>query len=256
MNADIFIPVRLASNRLPKKQLKIINGEPIIKILIDRLKKTKKIRHIVVCTTLDDSDNELVEYLEKNQIKYFRGSEKDILDRLLQAAKKFHTDIIIDVEGDKIYTDPIYVDELVENLENSKIDFIMGQANKFDPAEVIHGIIPSGFKTSSLKKICELKKTNDTETGYIEFFTNTDFFDCKYIFPKMNIEIPKKLKLTLDYPEDLIFAEKIFSSLGNDPKFHEILDLVKRDPKLLKIIENTSKKWNENYKKNITNTSL
>jgi len=256
MNADIFIPARLDSTRLPKKQLKIINGVPIIKILIDRLRNAKKIRDIIVCTTTSKTDDELVLYLEKINVKYFRGSKKDILKRLLNAAEKFDTDIIINVEGDKIYTDPDFVDELVKNLEIPKIDFVMGQANEFDPAESIHGIIPSGFKVSALNKICQLKETNDTETGYIEFFTNTNYFNCKYIFPKIKIDIPKNLKLTLDYPEDLEFAEKIFNILGNNPKFEEIITLISKNPELIKIIELTSEKWNANYKKNITKISL
>ena len=256
LNADIFIPARLDSARLPKKQLKIINGVPIIKILIDRLKNAKKIRNIVVCTTTSKTDDQLVTYLEKIGVKYFRGSEKDILERLYKAAEKFDTDIIIDVEGDKIYTDPLFVDKLVSKLEEPKNDFVMGQANEFDASEAIHGIIPSGFKVSALKKICQLKKTNDTETGYIEFFTNTNYFNCKYIFPEINIEIPKNLKLTLDYPEDLEFAKKIFQILGNDPKLEEIITLVSKNPELIKIIEATSKKWIINYKKNMTNVSL
>ena len=42
-NFDVFIPVRTASVRLPKKHLLEINGQPSLKILTERLKKAKKI---------------------------------------------------------------------------------------------------------------------------------------------------------------------------------------------------------------------
>ena len=58
MNSDVFIPARLDSTRLPKKHLKKINGEPLIKLLVKRLEKAKKIRQVIVCTTNQKSDDE------------------------------------------------------------------------------------------------------------------------------------------------------------------------------------------------------
>ena len=37
------------------------------------------------------SDNLLVKLLDEQKIKYFRGNEKDILQRFLDSAKKFET---------------------------------------------------------------------------------------------------------------------------------------------------------------------
>ena len=67
MNTDIFIPVRLDSSRLPKKHLKKINNIPIIELLVQRLKKVKNVRNIVVCTTNKKSDDELVKFLVKKK---------------------------------------------------------------------------------------------------------------------------------------------------------------------------------------------
>ena len=135
LNADIFIPVRLHSKRLPAKHLRLINGEPALLKLIRRLKRCKKTRKIVVCTTTSFHDDKLVHFLEKESIFYYRGNEHDILSRFLGASKKFKTDVIVDVEGDKIYTDPAYVDKIVEELTDPKIDFVIGNDSKekFNP---------------------------------------------------------------------------------------------------------------------------
>ena len=117
LNADIFIPVRLSSQRLPAKHLRLINGEPALLKLIRRLKRCKKTRKIVVCTTTNFYDDELVHFLEKESVLYYRGSEHDILSRFLGASKKFKTEVIVDVEGDKIYTEPAYVDKIIEAKE-------------------------------------------------------------------------------------------------------------------------------------------
>ena len=121
MYADIFIPVTLGSKRLHQKHLKEIDGKPLLKYLIERLESCKKIRNIVICTTNSKTDDQLVSFLQKENILVFRGSDLDILTRFLDAAKYFGTEIIIDVEGDKIYTDPKYVDLIVNSLQNSDV---------------------------------------------------------------------------------------------------------------------------------------
>ena len=82
MKCFIFITVRTASTRLPKKTLRKINKKTIIENLIERLSKNKSIQEIVVCTTNEKSDDRLVKLLEKKKIKTYRGSTLDIISRL------------------------------------------------------------------------------------------------------------------------------------------------------------------------------
>jgi len=258
MNADIFIPVRLGSSRLPEKHFRKIDGQPVIKYLIERLKSTKKIRNIIVCTTNLKSDDPLIEFLEKEDILYYRGSSKDILVRFLDASKQFKTDIIVDVEGDKIYTDPVFVDKIVEKMSNSDIDYIEGKSsneNK-EPVHGIHGVVPAGIRVSILKKICNLKKTNNTETGYREFFINNEIVKCGFLLLDSEIKFPENIRLTLDYPEDLELAKNVFKELGNNFHLLDILNLFNKKPELLKITEPLIKKWEKEYKKNLTNFTL
>jgi len=257
MNSDIFIPARLDSTRLQKKHLKKINGEPLIKLLVNRLKKSKKVRYVIVCTTDQKSDDELVEFLKKENILTFRGSKKDILFRFLEAAKYFKTDIIIDVEGDKIFTDTKYVDMIIKELENSDFEFITGSDSKgkFNASASIHGFVPTGIKVSALQKIFELKQTDDTETGYKEFFTSNNVIKKKFITID-NIDIPKNSRFTIDYLEDYEFAKVIFNKLGNDFKIEQVINLINEQPELMNKLQNIIKQWNKNYEKNITNLNL
>ena len=251
---DIFILARLNSKRLPKKQLKKINNQPILKILVNRLKKSKNVRNIIICTTNKKTDDPLVDFLKKEKILYYRGSEKDVMKRMLEAAKKFDTDIIIDVEGDKIYTDVKLMDLVIKQFLNSKNEFVIGSRNKkdFEPTDhFIHGVFPAGFRTSILEKICKKKKTNNTETGYKELFFEKGM--CKKTFltiPTNNI-IPKEIRLTLDYPEDLKLAKRIFAELGNDFGYKDILKIYNKNPEIFKVTKKVLDKWKINYQKNI-----
>lgn len=254
MNIDVFILARLGSSRLPKKHFKEIIGKPAIHHLIHRIKKTEKIRKIIVCTTDLKSDDELVDYLKKEGIEIFRGNSNDIIKRVLDAAKFHHTDVIIDVEGDKIYTDPKYIDKIAVEFQKSQLDYVTGNDSftKFNPSHGIHGIIPAGFTVNAIKKIYNLKKTNYTETGYREYFLGNEF-KIKYLIPNNIDKFPKNLRLFLDYPEDLELAREIFKELGNDFNMESLLDFIAKKPELLKITDLVVKRWLENYQSKKTN---
>lgn len=251
MNCDVFIPVRLASTRLLSKHMRHINGKPAIKCLIERVRQAKKIRKIVVCTTNLQSDDPLINFLKKENVDYFRGSDKDILQRFLDAARKFNTDLIIDVEGDKIYTDPMYIDKIIQQMQQSNIDFMMGNDSltKFDPTNhFIHGVVPAGIKFHALEKICKIKNTSNTETGYKEFFLIDDIINAQFLILE-NSASKKNIRLTLDYEEDLVLANRIFKKLGTYFTTDDLVQLFNENPSLLKINESLKKKWEENYEK-------
>lgn len=258
MNVDIFILARMGSSRFPGKVLKKIQGKPAIKHLYDRLMNCKKIRKIIVCTTNMSYDDQFVNYLEKEKITYFRGKEKDVLKRFLDTAEYFDTDIIIDVEGDKIFTDTSFVDEIAEKMINSDLEFITGNDSDkvFNPSHSVHGFIPAGIRVTTLQKICRLKKTNDTETGYKEFFTQNKFIKREFLIPKSTYKFPKKLRLFLDYKEDYDLAVKLLGELKKDYHMKDVLDLINKKPELLDIVNPILEKWNKNYHTKITNFSL
>jgi len=249
MNYDIFLLVRLASSRLPNKAMKKINNKHIIEYLINRLNQSKKTRNLIICTTDQKSDDPLVYFLEEKNIKYFRGNEHDILIRLQDTVKTYQSDFIVVVDGDDIYTDAYFVDRIIEEYEKTTADFITGEGFP-------HGFIPVGITRNALDKICKVKVSNNTETGYREFFTQTNLFNCRYIKPEEDMKFNKKLRLTLDYQEDYQLAQKIFSSLGNNFHLKDILTLFEKEPNLIKIIDNVDEKWKKYFSNNITDLTL
>ena len=249
MNYDIFIPVRLDSTRLLNKALLKVQGKPVLSCLLERLRDAKKIRYIIICTTNSDSENELIQFCKENNILVFRGSTDDILVRYLDASKKFQTDFIISVDGDDIYTDPSYIDKLVEEHEKTKSDYIEMIGLPF-------GLCPVGFTTEALKKLCKLKKTNNTATGYKKFFTETNLFRVQIVKPKSNIKFSKKLRLSLDYMEDYELAKKVFEMLGNNFRLDDILNLFQKKPYLLEITKNIEEEYMKHWENNVADFSI
>ncbi len=248
MNVDVFIPIRLGSERLPKKALKKIDGKPIIKYLIERIQKVSNIRNIVICTTISKSDDELIDYLSKEKILFFRGNEHDILDRYLNAAKKFQTDFIVNVEGDDIYTDSDCIEIISKKLDNSSLDYV-------DINDMPFGLSTSGISVSALKKICSIKKSENTETGYKQFFTKTGLFKVSHIDLEQSFHFPKNTRLSLDYEEDFQLAKEIFGILGNDFHTSDLSKLFKNNPHLLKITDGLEERYNLHFTQNQTDVS-
>ena len=249
MNCDVFIPVRLDSSRLPKKALLKILDKPALQVLIERLSKSKQIRNIVVCTTTSQSEDELVDFLKEKHLKFFRGSEKDILQRFLDAAATFGTDYIINVDGDDIFTDPKTVDSIVENYSKSKTDFIK-------ITNVPLGLQSFGFTLKVLKQICKNKKTNDTETGWIRFFTESEIISKDEALQNLTTPFPEKIRLSLDYPEDFEVAKNIFSSLGENFDLEELSEFLNKNQEILSIIQKTEEKWKNHWNTNLSDTSM
>ena len=156
MNVDAFILARLDSSRLPRKHLLHIENKPIIQHLVERISKCKTIRKIIVCTTENITDDSLINFLEKEKILWFRGSEHDVIKRLLDAATAYETDIIVDIEGDKLYTEPEFVDKSVDEMINSNYDFVMGSSssNSVDHSDhSIPAVFPAVIRKSALEKV-------------------------------------------------------------------------------------------------------
>ncbi len=249
MNYDIFIPVRLGSKRFPNKSIQTILSKPIIINLVERLSQCQNINKIIVCTTTNSFDDILVDLLKDNQIEYFRGDEKDILSRFLNAAKSFKTDFIINVDGDDIYTTTYSIDILIKKHEISKPNYLYFK-------NLPLGLTPVGFDVKSLEMICNLKKTNDTETGYRNFFTKNPKIKSLTLDGSKFVKFPKNLRLTLDYQDDYNLALKVFSHLGNDFQWDDLMNLFEKYPELVELVSHLEKKWKNYWNKNLADYSL
>ena len=124
---SIIIEARTSSKRLPRKTLMKICGIATIELMIERVKRVKNINKIILATTNKECDTELVDIAKKQGIEFFRGSENDVLSRVLLAAQKFSVDVIVSLQGDSVLIDPECVDDAVSFFLNNKFDFTVNK---------------------------------------------------------------------------------------------------------------------------------
>ena len=80
-----IVEARMGSTRLPGKVMMKVKNVPMISLLIDRLKQVKKINKIIVATTNSSNDDSFCKYLRDKKINFFRGSEDNVMKRVIDA---------------------------------------------------------------------------------------------------------------------------------------------------------------------------
>ena len=113
MRVVAIIQARMNSSRLPGKVLEIVEGKPIIEWQFERLSLSRLVDEVVVATSDKKNDDPIVKWCRKNKIKFYRGSESDVLERVSEAIKKFNAYIHVECFGDSPLVDPKIIDEYV-----------------------------------------------------------------------------------------------------------------------------------------------
>jgi len=216
-NFFVFIAVRLKSSRLPKKALEKIHDKEMLLILIDRLSKVFHREQIIICTSNDPQDNELIEFANSKNIPSYAGDSDDVISRFLGAADKFGATTIARVTGDNPFTDPIEMEKmLIAHHENSAEYTFNTQ-------------LPVGTR-SEIIEVCALQRihnqlVNPKLSEYMTYMLNRpDMLITNKYFVKDQYLIRPELSLTVDTPKDIELIRKICSSLNkSDPTLHEII---------------------------------
>ena len=94
-NTKIIIQARTGSTRLPQKMiLPFYENEGIFSLLLKKLTSSFDKNDIILATSLNENNDVLVEIAKHHGVNYFRGSENDVLQRFIDAAKEFNAENI------------------------------------------------------------------------------------------------------------------------------------------------------------------
>ena len=215
MKTIIVTQARCNARRFPNKVLKKINGISILEIHLKRILKCKKADEIIVATTTNTNDNKIVDIATKLNVKSFRGSENDVLDRFYLAAKAYNPDYIVRLTSDCPLIDPILIDYLIEESHCGKFDYISNNLKEMYP----DGQDIEVFKFSALKISwlnAKLKSEREHVTPFIRnnsTFFNKNLFKVKNYRPKSNFN---SVRLTVDEIEDFEVIKRIINELGTE----------------------------------------
>ncbi len=228
------IIARTNSKRLSKKVLREINGIKLIEYIIKKIKKSKHVDEIYLCTSVDKDDEILVEIASKNNIKSFAGSRDSAIDRMLEVAKIENADNVIRITGDNIFTDEVYLDLMIKYHNKYNFDYTR---TEYLPI----GVTAEVIKTIALKKCYFLMDPKFSQYLLLYIF-QPEKYNCQVLIPEDTHRHPD-WSLTVDTPNDFQRTEEIIRKQRNILNYIDILSICKNNK-----IDNLHYKVSDNVK--------
>jgi len=199
------IVARCDSSRLPNKALIKINGRESIALVIDRIKRCNEVDQIILATTNEKADDQLVSIAEREGIDFYRGPTENVALRYSETVDAFNLDHFVRITGDAILCDEVMIDKAIISHLRSSCDVTFMKKMPFGTAKEI-------VSSDTIKTILETA-TSLNNTEYLEYYLENDrnfninYVDSEYVFNP-------KLRITLDYEEDLQFFSEIYKHFG------------------------------------------
>jgi glutamate-1-semialdehyde 2,1-aminomutase len=229
MKIIAFVQARMGSSRLPNKVMKPIQGVPMIGLLLTRLSRSKEIDQIVVVSSIDIRNQPLVDYVRKLGYSCEQGSENDVLDRFLQAAKSHNAEVIVRITGDCPLVDSNLVDQMIRNFKANNVDYF----SNINPPTYPDGLDIEVFTLKALEQ-------SNKET--------TQTFDHEHVTPYLREsgrfstacaiyhEDLSASRWTVDEPADFDVIESVFNHFypRTDFSWTEVLELQNSQPEIFK----------------------
>jgi len=224
------IEARMTSSRLPGKVLADAVGRPLLAHMIERLRRCPGLDEIVVATTTNSSDDPVAELADRLGAGVFRGSEEDVLGRVLGAAQAHGAELIVETTGDCPLIDPAIVGEVIDRFAAAGADYCSNMLERTYP----RGMEVQVFPTAVLAEVDRLTDAPaDREHVSLYIYEHPE----RYRLSGVAAAPPRgaDVRLTVDTPEDLALVRAVFEELyPRDPAFGlgEILDLLDARPDL------------------------
>ncbi|MGZ4035728.1 MAG: cytidylyltransferase domain-containing protein [Bacteroidia bacterium] len=231
LNIGIITQARMTSTRLPGKIFKEINHKNLLQYHIDRLKQTGF--DIAIATTINATDDCVCEFAEKQQIKFHRGSENNVLSRFHETATKFKFDIIVRVTSDCPLIDPHLIRNSLEKyLKFNNTNLYMSNgvertfARGFDFEIFSFQLLDAAFKNA--------KEESDLEhvTPYI-WKNKSGKVELYHVKQDIN---NSGLRITVDTQDDFNLIKILIEKYNADKlAYNEIEEILSNHPELVAI---------------------
>lgn len=234
MKAAAMIQARCGSSRLPGKILMDLCGKPVLRRVIERVRRSRFVDEVFVVTSIGRENLPVLELCASLGVRVYAGAEEDVLDRYYQLARLIRPDYVVRVTADC----PCFDWELLDQAASS---MAADAAYLSDFGETL----PDGLDLEIIRfdalerswREARLASEREHMTQYIrkhpQLFPAQDF--------RSPIEGIGRLRWTLDEAEDLTLIQTIyehFCGLGKEDFLtRDILDYLRENPGLSRINE-------------------
>lgn len=228
MNIGIIVQARMGSTRLLGKIMKeFYGGKTLIETLLENLHKVENVK-VIVATSVNENNNQLVTFLqEKGEIVY-RGSENDVLYRFIKAAEANSIDGIVRICSDNPFLDWYGVAQLVGKARMSDADYIGFRING-KPSILTHfGFWAEYVTLTALKRVAKTTAIDTPAHEHVTYhvYNHPDEYKCEWILCPDFLQGRNDIRLTIDTHDDLKNALKVYSDLKEKNENFTLEDVV------------------------------
>jgi spore coat polysaccharide biosynthesis protein SpsF len=228
MKRVFIIQARMTSTRLPGKILMDLDGAPMLKRQLDRLKRCRTADKIVVACTTNATDEPIAALCAREGVPVFRGSESDVLSRYIGAAREAEADIVVRVTSDCPLISPEICDKVVDAVGGA--DYASNTLKRTYP----RGLDCEAFTRAALEKAAA-EATSAPAHEHVTWYIHTE---ARTRFHMRSIEDSNDhsaLRWTVDQSEDLAMVRRLWSELklsDNIRTYREILAYALSHPEI------------------------
>ena len=206
------IEARMNSSRLPGKVLLKALGKPMLYHLVNRLKRVPSLEGIVLATTVNPTDDPLQAFAEAESIGCYRGSEDDVMGRVIGAAESGGADVVVEITGDCPIIDPDIVEQAIRTFNANEVAYVSNSHVRSYP----DGMDVQVFRLETLKKsAAETDDPLDREHVTLHIRNQPELFSHLHMLAPPSLYWPE-LGLTLDEESDYQFLKQIIEHFGED----------------------------------------
>lgn len=229
------IEARMGSSRLPGKVLADICGKPALTRLLERLRCCRSLDGIILATSVDSKDDPVAAWAVAEKLQFHRGSEEDVLQRVVEAHCRMGTEVVVEICGDMTLLDPEIVDWGVEMFLANDCDVATTTCRPSFPV----GVDVLVCRLSDLQWVdSHVQEPLMHEHVALYLLQRPQRYRLLHLLAPNRFHAPQH-RFILDYPEDLEFIRAVYSRLepayGSAFGMEETFALLEREPELLKM---------------------
>jgi len=231
MTVVATLACRSESTRLYGKPLQLVGEEPILTHLINQLRTANTIDEIVLAIADTPSKEAYIEYAKSEGLNYAVGSEENVLERLIKAGQEANADVAVRVTTEN----PFVYTENIDNMISQHLE------NNYDYSITEELPLGASIEVTSMQAL-ETANNRGSERHRSELCTlfiveNSDSFAINVETPYSAVKRPD-IRLTVDNPEDLIVARKIWDGISDrsgQPTLQNIVEFLDEHPRIMKL---------------------
>ena len=200
-NVVAIIQARMGSTRFPGKVLADLQGRPVLDWVVEAVKRVDGVDEIVVATTTNSEDQVIEEWCLSEGVNCFRGEPLDVLKRYADCAREHSATHVLIITADCPLIHPDTVSRVLRDGLRSGVDYFG-----------LDGDFPDGFDCEGFS-VEALERADRCATHLVDREHVTNFFKrSEGTFSRLAVIVHEgfaEVRLTVDYPEDLVFLRLV-----------------------------------------------